>query len=1384
MVLLFSADKHQIDHDVYLVCPWTHQIRPWTHHQSSAGCTGGTLMRRTASSSTVDLLPVAESPEPRSPVLQLTLQQQLAIASRVDAEMSMMKARARGCTLFASARNHEDTLIHELRRVESMPDLKDKAKDKHRLRESSGAQLWSVRAKKVTRDITVAKAIGRPHSGLHRKAQKVWNEHQLPKPIEHSTKRFDDKLKARQQEAREAFRTVSKEPNLTTEQEFGSKIRELSRVRFTIVAPVAHRAEAYPDAVWGIQLDRMGGSNYDRQGNKVSGMSFSGPPNNPGSPRPIPMLPAMPGMDNSDEHMLLPDSHFALGSFSSRKQSSSSEGKLTPIDSSKRLTPMSKFSGPGGLKKLGKLSMLSGMLGKAAKEYSTKGERQGCPRPGGSGGDWELYRWQLSQLRADNSYRPSKEGVGIGPDGVPYVNSGMSPTLSRPSPGLPGSTNSTGAGRWGTSATNRDGVLGSSLERQPTDGTFSGLGSLAATGRSAFEVASVNSDVDVHWIAVSPDAGPTTRSNDGGDGMNPATGQKSQQRGGVGGGGRGGIGSNGQAVSQGVSDDGDRSGTGASGGPVGSGRSGGADARGQHLNSSSQGGSGSGAEFAASANGHMSGSGSGRCNVLGSVNTEAGAGAAPKDRQVENDADVHELGSGNCNGDGGRGGRGGGRGVGRGVSGGAGDGARGGAGWGTSGDASGGAGRDANRFADGGAGRGASAAGGGMAGGAAGGGLVRGAAGGGLAGGAAGGEMAGGLAGGAAGAAGGAGRKAGGGAGGGVGGGAGGGARRDAGAGTRTGKEVSRGAGDAAGGGTIAGEGSGGGGGGGGGGGAAEGKSGGAGRGAGGGAGGGASTGTCANADVSGSGRGDGKSDGSGTAARVGDFKMGDLSVEVPSSSSPKGWRNSNAVEWFDEVGMEARTTHIAAAEARKRLCRGRPLIGPALEMSCWRGRKHGKYACDSSDYIDTERCLKKAFLADWSHTTGGQVLEADMKGRAFGVREGQVSKEIIEDIMDGLFEHYPMILRVFTYYSCIGSETSGVVYGIGRAGYTRMINDARLDALDINDAGRRSPSGDRKVARHAKLRGEDGFDLLWATVNTTSTTKNKNQSSTNSKERLARSEFLEWLVRAATDELPPKDFGQNVRWLCEDMGYFLGLHENAALIFTNTNWFRLDACYLDEVNMVLTRHQQTLRSIFDVYAAATGVGGDVAERADLMNYEEWSLLWSTLGFTRELSDRKVGTIFSNSRMMVINEYSKSGKSVQLERLPFEGFLEAMVRVADVKILPLEDEVRESGYKYPGEYLHSLRPDGQLELYKAWAVKTKRARDQEDVSDPIWSRLEYLILIIVFVMQQGTQASHCATGVKADTGLRTRASDDIALSTTEVNKYLKNPKPNLLGTLR
>ena len=271
------------------------------------------------------------------------------------------------------------------------------------------------------------------------------------------------------------------------------------------------------------------------------------------------------------------------------------------------------------------------------------------------------------------------------------------------------------------------------------------------------------------------------------------------------------------------------------------------------------------------------------------------------------------------------------------------------------------------------------------------------------------------------------------------------------------------------------------------------------------------------------------------------------------------------------------------------------------------------------------------------------------------------------------------------------------------------------------------------------------------------------------------RSECLEWTVRAATDELAPEDFAQNVRWFCEDLGYFLGIHETAPIIFNNANWFRLDACYVAEVTATLERHAYTLRNIFEVYAAATGVGKDAAEREDLMNYEEWALLWDELGFTRELTERKIGTAFAQSRMTVIDEHSKSGKSVQLERLPFEGFLEAFCRLADLKALPTEAEMEAKGHTFAGEYLNELRNEG-MECYRGWAVETKRLHE-EGMSDPIWQRVDHFVMIIVYVMQNGVEASQ-----KGGSDGTLRYATDVKLSTREVNIYHRAPRPNLLGS--
>lgn len=465
------------------------------------------------------------------------------------------------------------------------------------------------------------------------------------------------------------------------------------------------------------------------------------------------------------------------------------------------------------------------------------------------------------------------------------------------------------------------------------------------------------------------------------------------------------------------------------------------------------------------------------------------------------------------------------------------------------------------------------------------------------------------------------------------------------------------------------------------------------------------------------------------------------------------------------------------------RLSRGIPLAGDSLDKSIWGRRKLGpKYQSDSGTFIDTERCVKKAFLCDWSHTTGGAALAARGKVRAFG--STKISKETLEEIMDVLYEFFPMLIRIFTYYSCVGVDVTKSVHGIGKLGYTLMLNDARLDILDVDlfediESPSKSHTGARRMARHARKRGEDGFDLLWTAVNSMASSKEQGtgKHKTNAATDMVRSEFMEWIVRAATGEQPPQAMAQNVRWLCEDLIYFLSKHEMASLIFSNANWFRLDACYLKQMDVVLRKHELTLQSLFEVYAAATGVGKDYTERDDLMNYEEFAYIWDDLGFTRELTERRLSTIFALSRMLVIDEHAAtSAKIPMLQRLPFEGFLEAMVRLADVKALPTVAEIESKGFVFPGEYLKSLRIEGGDETYRAWIAGAKKLH-QNGQHDSLWQRLDTLILIIVFIVQSGVEASPGGADVLL------RAAPDEKLSKREVGVYRKAPKPNMLGNI-
>ena len=408
------------------------------------------------------------------------------------------------------------------------------------------------------------------------------------------------------------------------------------------------------------------------------------------------------------------------------------------------------------------------------------------------------------------------------------------------------------------------------------------------------------------------------------------------------------------------------------------------------------------------------------------------------------------------------------------------------------------------------------------------------------------------------------------------------------------------------------------------------------------------------------------------------------------------------------------------------RECRGTPSDGQALGTSIWNAKRKGPYTTDSGFFLDTERCLKKCFLKDWGYTTGGAALQAD-KGqrrqmRPFG--EKKLLKEQLEQIMDTLFDYYPHLMRIFTFYSCTDAATTKCCYGISKAGYTSMLNDSKYDLMDAPgpDAAARG-----EIPRHARMRGEDGFDLLWASVNAASA----NKGGDTKRDRLCRSEFMEWICRSAVGKQSPEEMPLNVKWFCEDIISFLGKSENAGLIFSNANHFRLDACFCKEVNDGLTYHKATLYNLFVTYASDTGISTSFQERDDLMNYAEWLLLWDHMGFITELTERRVVAAFALSRPLVIDE--QHAKSLLLERISFEGFIEAFLRIADIKVLPREEEMDEIGVKNASEFMNAKFDEG-ADQYRAWFESARRAQE-DGIVDPIWRRMDHLMLLIAHIMQ-------------------------------------------------
>jgi hypothetical protein len=136
---------------------------------------------------------------------------------------------------------------------------------------------------------------------------------------------------------------------------------------------------------------------------------------------------------------------------------------------------------------------------------------------------------------------------------------------------------------------------------------------------------------------------------------------------------------------------------------------------------------------------------------------------------------------------------------------------------------------------------------------------------------------------------------------------------------------------------------------------------------------------------------------------------------------------------------------------------------------------------------------------------------------------------------------------------------------------------------------------------------------------------------------------------------------------------------------FPDPDAVRRSFCYTPSMCMVLERYEPTLRRIFDA----------VAQGKPTMPLDSWLSFLGVMQFIgKDVSAHDAARSFAWSRMVVVHGSSSKG-AIKENQLPFEGFVEALIRVSILKALPTMEDIDEDGSVDVVEYMGRMTP-GQM----------------------------------------------------------------------------------------
>jgi len=405
------------------------------------------------------------------------------------------------------------------------------------------------------------------------------------------------------------------------------------------------------------------------------------------------------------------------------------------------------------------------------------------------------------------------------------------------------------------------------------------------------------------------------------------------------------------------------------------------------------------------------------------------------------------------------------------------------------------------------------------------------------------------------------------------------------------------------------------------------------------------------------------------------------------------------------------------------------PAIGPKkaafdLYRSIWRPRI---FWADSHDLYDTEEVRLTRFANDWSRALEmglvRMILRNDDEGDDWVDKDGDGIPDEVEEVGEAIWLHNQLLYATFSHYASLNGSLDAItlnswnafVHDCGlplKGRRYRKESDFDLIFLEADACGKivsrggtialfrnsdthnRGARGHRAAAPAAQgnvrefghnasmLDDPSPADLDWrASAHVTAQLQPqvlpRQQRLVMEKEhQLSRSEFLIALVRIAINIFVLPNIVPDVS---DAMDRLLGVVVQSrlgALVTSEPDTFRRAYCYSEPTCTVLKRNEKRLHRCFSCLVRL-GVPAHVSgQETKTLSLKQWLHSLRALQIIEvDLPQRDALRCFSWARTAV-GDFQTTRGHFEDTHLPFEGFLEALCRLAAQKALPTEDEMR------------------------------------------------------------------------------------------------------------